>query len=123
MQPAISGQQANIITDEEAKHYKWLIARLTEVYSIKVGMTRADLLKIFEPDGGLQRFLPRTYVLHSCSLIKVSVEFELPKGMSERDFLHSKDLQDLAMGRTLPIDSQIKITAVSKPYLEPMTMD
>ncbi len=121
--PTFSTAQVKVVTEEEAEHYKWLAERLNEVNSIKVCMTRADLLKVFEPDGGLERFLPEIYVLRSCSLIKVKVEFEFPKGMSRDDLAHGINLLGEASGKNFPINSQIEISAVSKPYLEPMKMD
>jgi len=71
-------------------------------------MSRADLLKVFDPDGGFDTIPATRYVLDSCTLIKVDVHFESPKGVS---FTH------------LPPDSELKITAISKLYLEPMAMD
>jgi hypothetical protein len=92
-----------VITEEEGKHYTWLGHRLDEAYSIQVGMSRADLLKVFEPDGGLQRIPPRRYILRSCYMIKVDAQFELPQGTSSAN---------------LPSDKELKIFAISKPYLE-----
>jgi len=108
MRPARSAPQVKVVTQEEAKHYQWLLERLEETQSLRAGMTRADLLKVFEPDGGLQRIPPERYVLRSCYLIKVHVEFEFPKGTSRTN---------------LPPDTELKISAISKAYLEPMTMD
>lgn len=93
--------------DENAKHYIWLTERLQEAESIKPGMTEADLLKVFTPDGGLQHFQPQRFVLRSCTLIKVDVMFDLPEGTYSTN-LHGNEL---------------KIKSVSKPYLEPMYMD
>ena len=61
-------------------HRQWLEERYKEAISIKEGMTFADLFKSFEPDGGLQLMLPERYVLRSCSMIKVDVQFDLPEG-------------------------------------------
>jgi len=64
-------------------------------------MTRADLLKVFEMDGGLQSVPATRYVLRGTTLIKVDVEFEKP--------INSND--------------ELKIKSISKPYLEPFFMD
>jgi hypothetical protein len=103
IRPARSTAQVKVFTQEEGKHYAWLGDRLTEAYSVQVGMSRADLLKVFDVDGGLQRIPPERYILRSCDMIKVKVQFELPKGTS-RD--------------KLPPDIELKISAISKPYLE-----
>ncbi len=85
-------------------HEAWLQARMTEATSVKPGATRADLLKIFEADGGLQRIPAARYVLITCHLIKVDVEFEPPEPPSA--------------DQPVPADADLKIATVSKPYLE-----
>jgi len=97
-----------IRTEEDSRIYRWLLGRLREVEAIKVGMSRADLLKVFMPDGGLQRIPAGCYVLRSCDLIKVEVEFRFPEGRSPQN---------------LPPYTELVVSSISKPYLEPMTMD
>jgi len=81
--------------------------------TIKVGMTRANLLKVFTTEGGLSTGLQRTYVYHDCPYIKVDVEFE-PVGRPARD----RD------GRvTLEEDRRDIITKISRPYLDWSIMD
>ena len=92
-----------VLTADEAKRWDWLGHLLDEAYSIQVGMSRADLLKVFEVDGGLQLVPPERYILRSCQMIKAKVQFELPKGTSRAK---------------LPPDNEMKISAISKPYLE-----
>jgi hypothetical protein len=122
-QPATSTQKRNAAVDEDGKHYQWLVDRMIEAESVKVGMTRADLLKVFIPDGGLRSGPQEHYVLRRCSAIKVKVTFELPKGVTQQDVgqLEQHDLADTA--QDLPLNSEIKITSVSRPYLELMFMD
>ena len=74
---------------------------LTELGKIKVGMTRADLLKVVTTEGGFSTRSGRRYVYKKCPYIKVDVEFETV-GDVERDGESSKD----------------KIVKVSKPFLE-----
>jgi len=81
---------------------------MMEAESVKVGISWADLLKVFMPDGGFQPIVPDTYVLRSCDLIKVNVKFLFSEGASKED---------------LPPETELTVTAISKPYLEPMTMD
>jgi hypothetical protein len=96
---------------------------MVEAESVKAGMTRADLLMAFVPDGGMQ-FEPQTrFVLRRCSLIKVNVTFEFPKNFTQRDLAQMVHSDVADTGQSFPLNSQIKITSVSTPYLEPMFMD
>lgn len=81
-------------------HEEWLAQRIREAQAIKAGMSRAELLKVFREEGGLQLIPARRYVLRSCAYVKVDVEFEI------------------AAGQPLPPDAQLKIVNISKPYLE-----
>lgn len=92
---------------------EWIANSLREMETIKVGMTRANLLKVFTTEGGLSTGLQRTYVYHDCPYIKVDVEFE-PVGRPARD----RD------GRvTLEEDRRDIITKISRPYLDWSIMD
>jgi hypothetical protein len=70
---------------------------LKECESIKPGMTRADLLKIFTTEGGLSTQTWRTFAHSRCPYIKVDVEFASTKSKQEQ-----------------PTDT---ITKITKPYL------
>jgi len=115
-------------TQQEISHINWLGDRMKEAMSIRVGMSLEDLLRVYEPDGGLQstslmeRIQPSGevddemlslrsnegyFVLRSCPLLKVRVHFEIP---AEID----------------PIEAakkDVKITKLSKVYLEPPHVD
>ena len=81
---------------------------LQEIQTVKVGMTRADLLKVFTTEGGLSTGISRTYVFRKCAYIKVDVEFE-PVGRPATD----------DEGRVTLIESDKDvIKEISKPYLE-----
>lgn len=58
---------------------------LTQCQTIKPGMTRADLLKIFAPSGGLSTAGHATFFYRKCAYIKVRVDFALsdPKQKTE----------------------------------------
>src|SRR5437016_2756134 len=43
-------------------HTKWLATCMRETEHIKVGMTRSELLKVFQEEGGLSSRTQRTYV-------------------------------------------------------------
>jgi hypothetical protein len=76
--------------------------------SVKVGRTRADLLKVFTTEGGLSTGLRRTYAYRECPYFKVDVEFE-PVGRPARD----------AEGRvTLEESDADVIKSISRPYLD-----
>ena len=82
---------------------RWIWENLPELKSIKVGMTREELLKVFMGEGGIYTQTWGHYVYRKCALVKVDVEFA-PKDSHE----------------TRPDD---RITKISKPYLELAIMD
>lgn len=92
---------------------EWIAESLKEMQKIKVGMTRADLLKVFTTEGGLSSGLHRTFVYRECPYIKVDVEFE-PVGRPARD----------TDGRVTLVEAdEDVISKISKPYLEWMVID
>ena len=97
----------------EDDHRRWLAERYAEAVSVRPGMTRRELRRLFRPDGGLQTIPSSRYVLKSCGMIKVEVKFALPEGASREDFRDENEL----------IDDRLKITEISKPYLEPGATD
>lgn len=82
-------------TDQE--HTAWISAALSKMQTIKVGMTRSELMNLFTTEGGLSTTSQRTYVYRECPYIKVDVTFA-PSSREEE----------------LPTD---KIAKVSRPYL------
>jgi hypothetical protein len=89
-------------------HEVWLTHVLEKMDSIKPGMTRGDLLKVFRTEGGLSIGLRRTFVSRDCPYCKVVVEFK-PVARADSDnpvFMMS------------PEDSRDIIVKVSKPYLQ-----
>jgi hypothetical protein len=76
--------------------------------TIKPGMTREDLLKVFMTEGGLFTGLQRTFVSRDCPYLKVDVEFRAVGRRSPDD-----------NGRaTLVEGSRDIIFKISRPYLE-----
>ena len=65
-------------------HVAWVAAALQHMGAIRVGMTRADLLKVFGEEGGLSTGVARTYAFRECPYFKVRVEFMLV-GRPDRD--------------------------------------
>ena len=81
----------------DAEHTAWLASALNAMQTIKVGMSRSDLMKVFTTEGGLSTTSLRTYVYRQCPYIKVDVKF----AASSRD-------EELATD---------KIVEISRPYL------
>jgi len=71
-----------------------------ECESIRPGMTRAELSKVFSTEGGISTVTHRTYVYRDCPYIKVDV-----------DFAPSAPKQDVEKPTEI-------VTKISKPYLE-----
>ena len=91
-------------------HTQWIVTSLREMQTIKVGMTRMDLLKVFKEEGGLSTVSSRTYAYKHCPYIKVDAEFE-PTGPPD------------SSGRRSIESSQDKIIRISKPFLDWPTND
>jgi hypothetical protein len=66
-------------SDPDQAHLQWLSKSLAAIQAIKVGMTRKDLLTLFQEDGGLQFMKIERYVYKPCPLIKVDVTFAAGK--------------------------------------------
>jgi hypothetical protein len=92
------GSQQSLPQDSD--HTEWIAGVLKATQSIKVGMTRADLLKVFTTEGGLSWSSQRT---RQCPYIKVDVKFAAATNSEE-----------------LPKD---KIVDISRPYLAWSVMD
>ena len=76
-------------------HTQWVSNVLLLIATIKPGMTRSDLLRVFTTEGGLSTRTRRTFVLKQCPTIKVDVEFSVSASEAED-----------------------KISQISKPYLD-----
>ena len=97
-----SGAQA-----QDAKaHSEWIAESLREMETIKVGMTRADLLRVFREEGGLSTRTQRQYVYRECPYIKVAVEFE-----------------PVETTAVLPENGKDKIVKISQPFIEWSVID
>ena len=92
---------------ETIGHTEWIANILKEAQSIRKGMTRGDLLKVFITEGGISHPTQRTYVHRNCPYIKVDVEF---KTTNEDP-------------RSLKENPEDVITEISKLYLQWSIMD
>jgi hypothetical protein len=93
-------------TAYDSEQARWIAANLVELESIKVGMTRGQLLKVFMGEGGISNRTWRRYVYRRCGYVKVDVEFD-PAGNPSS---HEEGPDD-------------RITKISKPFLELAIMD
>ena len=89
-------------------HQAGVTDTLEKMQTIKPGMMRGQLLKVFTTEGGTSTGLQRTFVSRDCPYFKVDVTFEAVGRPS-----HDDD------GRvTLAEDSRDIIAKVSRPYLQ-----
>jgi hypothetical protein len=90
-------------SQDPQNHTEWVAKSLKEMQTIKVGMTRGDLLEVFREEGGISNRKWRQYAYRECPYIKVAVEFE-PVGET--------------VGHEFTQDPKDKIVKISKPFLE-----
>jgi len=83
---------------------EWVSKCMTELQSIKPGMSRAEVEKTLPMDGGLQGYVTVRYVHTECSYFKIDVTF-----------LVKRDADD--QGRVVPTPEDTAVS-VSKPYIE-----
>lgn len=100
-------QKELVLQRPPGQHTEWVAKSLKEIQTIKPGMTRADLMKVFTKEGGI---FSRTWdhlVYRECPYIKVDVKF---RAVGERD---KGSNGHLGAGSDRDV-----ITEISKPYLE-----
>ena len=90
------------------EHTAWVLHSLEKMETIKPGMTRADLLKVFMTEGGLSTRLLRTFVSRDCPYFKVDVEF---KAAARPDIDNTGFVNWVEDNRDI-------IVKVSKPYMQ-----
>jgi hypothetical protein len=84
---------------------RWIAEVLRSIETIKVGMTRQELRRVFTSEGGISFVGWRRYIHRECAYIKVDVEFA-PTHEGQRE--------------QLPTD---RITKISRPFLEWSILD
>ena len=94
-------------------HAVWLAHVLEKMDSIKPGMTRAELLQIYQTDGGRLRGLPparlpRTFVSRDCPQFRIDVEFKSVAGPEDGNPSFATSVED----------NRDTIVSMSKPYLQ-----
>ena len=76
-------------------HAAWLTQVLERMETIKPGMTRWDVLRVFRTEGAQQTFrmegvplgLRETFVSQDCPYFKIDVEFQPTFGVLNRDVI------------------------------------
>ena len=106
-------EQASRVQPFDKDHTVWVAESLKRMQTIKPGMTRTDLLKVFTTEGGLSTGLQRTFVSQDCPYFKVDVEFEAV----------GRPSHDVNGRVTLVEGSQDIIVKISRPYLQFSIMD
>ena len=99
--------QANAqTTDPSDARVMWVGQALVRMLTIKPGMTRGDLLKVFTTEGGISNRVHRTYVSRDCLYFKVDVEFREvgPPGRNGDQLQFGESSSDI-------------ILKISRPYL------
>ena len=92
----------------EQDHVAWAGGVLTRMQTIRVGMTRGDLLKVFTVEGGLSTRTHRTFVSRDCPYFKVDVDFRAVDSPRRRE----------------PVEADRDvIVRISRPYLQLSIMD
>lgn len=99
--PALAQQS---LSDQE--HTKWVASVIDSVGTIRPGMTRGDLLKMFGIERGLSSRQHRTYVYKQCPYMKVDVDFK-PVGAPDQ----------------LDESATDQIVKISRPYFAYSVMD
>jgi hypothetical protein len=113
-----SKSQRNLRQD----HVQWVTEVLTKMQSIKPGMNKQALYKVFTTEGGLV-FSPykRTFVSRDCPYFKVDVEFHAapadPK-MQQQEPQDEREDEKSVGGNPADI-----IASISTPYLQFSVMD
>ena len=109
--PALVRSQSE--SSQCSSHVAWVAACLKTMQTIKPGMTRDELLKVFMTEGGISTALHRTFVSRDCPYFKVDVTFRRAS-----DFAATTDKKD-----SLTEKDDDVIATISQPYLQLSIMD
>jgi hypothetical protein len=101
--PSSAQEGEGVRPPQPESHSDWVLKTMKRMESVKVGLTRADLLKVFDEEGGLSTRQQRTYVYRGCPYFKVDVKFQAVGVLDEEGAAESPDDE---------------IVEVSKPYLD-----
>ena len=97
----------------QPEYVAWVAQTLKRMQTVKVGMTRAELMRVFTTEGGISTPLQRVFVSRDCPYFKVEVRFRAV-GRPERD----------SNGRVIMIEGgEDEIIEISRPYLQFSVID
>ena len=104
---SLSSVQARVRqTTASQDHVAWVAEALKRMQTIRPGMTREDLLKVFTTEGGMFSERRRTFVSRDCPFFKVDVLFDAVAPRANGGRVTFEELpQDI-------------IVRISRPYLE-----
>ena len=95
------------------KRDEWVKDTLAKMESIRPGMTREELMRVFRTQGGLSTGLHRTFVTRECPYFKVGVQFRAV-GRPDRDtdgrVTLEEDSRDIIIQISRPICSSALLT-------------
>jgi hypothetical protein len=94
--------------NSQSDHIAWVAKSLEHMLTIKAGMTRNQLMKIFTTEGGISSAKVRTFVSRDCPYFKVDVTFRRAAA-GEESGGRDASLREL--------DNDV-ITTISRPYLQ-----
>lgn len=98
-----AGGKLKAADSDAGGHEAWLASCLREMQTIKPGMTREQLLAVFEEEaGGVSNRLAQRYAYRGCPTIKVDVRFEPAEAPQDKLTKSPND----------------RITQISTPFLE-----
>jgi hypothetical protein len=104
-------------TDEVCKassdRIAWVAESLKRMLTIKPGMSRDQLLRVFSTEGGISTAFQRTFVSRDCPFFKVDVTFDRATGLNSNTN-RSDVLREL--------DTDV-VASISRPYLQFSIMD
>lgn len=73
----IAGETARYMgRDRQTERIAWLKRQIETIKTIRIGSTRAELLVLFTPSGGISAPDKRSYLFQENDLIRVDVRFE-----------------------------------------------
>jgi hypothetical protein len=96
-----------------SSHVDWVAQVLKRIQTIRVGMSRDDLMRVFTIEGGLSTGLNRTFVSQDCPYFKIDVTFR--RASTQASGEHGMD-EFAEFGNDI-------IESVSRPYLQFSIMD
>jgi hypothetical protein len=121
--PAVQGVPAPAVDD----NVKWVETVMRRMETVKAGMTRADLARVFTTEGGSFSRSGQRFVSRDCPYFKVDVTFELadPPDVAAITTCRSTGGapctdEEKARFATSPQD---RILSISRPYLQFTILD